>query len=273
MNSVRLGTVPYLNAKPLVALFEQNQDLGVELVEAVPSALAEMLARREVQCALVSSVGVLEDPELCAMDAGGVVSDGPVASIRLMSRVPPDNIGTLALDSSSRTGITLGLVMLSKAYGVRPEVVTLPPDVSAMLEVADAALLIGDPALRASLDREAGRLPMVCHDLDMGTLWRDATGLPFVYAVWTAYREDASDELDALLSRAVRWGTAHLEDIAEREASRLGMPEDFCRRYLRDNVRYHLGPREWEGLATFGTAAAEMGLLPRQTGSVRRGKV
>jgi chorismate dehydratase len=238
----------------------------------VPSVLAGMLARREVQCALVSSVGVLEDAELCAMDAAGVVSDGPVASIRLMSRVPPDEISTLALDSSSRTGIILGRVMLSKAYCVRPEVVTLPPDVPAMLEVADAALVIGDPALRASLDLEVGRLPMVHCDLDMGSLWRDATGLPFVYAVWTAHREDASDELDALLSKALTWGTAHLDEIAGREASRLGMPEDFCRRYLRDNVRYHLGPREWDGLATFGMTATEMGLLPKQIGSVRRDK-
>ena len=272
MNSVILGTVPYLNARPLVARLAAGYP-GVTLVEAVPSVLAQMLDRREVDAALVSSVVVLSDPSLCALSAGGVISDGPVKSIRVMSRVPPRDIRTMALDVSSRTGIVLARVMLYVAFGVLPEVVPMAPNVPAMLKAADAAAIIGDPALRAALDLELGHLPQVRFDIDLGSLWRNVTGLPFVYALWTAPRDADTIALNRVLIEAAAWGSQRLDAIADEEAPRAGLPAEFCREYLHDNIQFTLGAREWQGLNLFREKAIELDLLPRCSHSVRAGEI
>lgn len=256
-----------MNARPLVARLVAGYP-GVTLVEAVPSVLAKMLDRGEVQAALVSSVIALSDPSLCALSAGGVVSDGPVKSIRVMSRVPPRDIRTMALDVSSRTGIVLARVMLHAAFGVLPDAVPMPPDVPAMLKAADSAAIIGDPALHASLNLERGKLPEVLFDIDLGTLWRDVTGLPFVYALWTAPRNADTAMLNRILGEAAAWGSQHIDEIAAEEAPRAGLPEDFCKAYLHDNIQFALGPREWKGLNLFREKAIELNLLPRCSHSV-----
>lgn len=266
-----LGTVPYLNARPLVARLAAGYT-GVTLVEAVPSVLAQMLVRREVDAALVSSVIALSDPSLCALSAGGVISDGPVKSIRIMSRVPPQDIRTLALDVSSRTGIILASVMLHVAYGVKPELVHMEPDVPAMLKAADAAAIIGDPALHAKIALERGLLPDVRYDIDLGSLWRDVTGLPFVYALWTAPRSADTAALNRVLTEAAEWGAQRLDEIAAAEALRSGFTEEFCMAYLHDNIQFTLGHREWQGLDLFREKAIELDLLPRCSHSVRVGE-
>jgi chorismate dehydratase len=268
MKVLRLGTVPYLNARPLVARFAaERSDVGI--VEAVPSTLAGMLDRREVDAALVSSVVVLSDPSLCALPVGGVVSNGPVESIRLMSKVPLSEVRTLALDTSSRAGVTLARVMLDTLHGVHPEIVPLPPDVPSMLAAADACAIIGDPALHAAMALRNGRLPMVKHDYDLGSLWTDETGLPFVYALWTAHRDGDIKRMTGVLGEAANWGAEHLDEIADAEAVKVGLPADYCRRYLHENITFHVGEREWKGLALFRQRGIELGLLPRYLNSVK----
>lgn len=270
MNTLMLGDVPYLNSKPLVATLDgrhfAEHDVTVRVVEAIPSRLVGMLERREVAAAMVSCVAPLTDPSLCALPVGAVTSDGPVGSIRLLCQRPPGEIRRLALDASSRTSVVLCRVLLHRVYGLLPEIVSLPPDVPAMLEQSDAALVIGDPALRAAVALEEGRLPQVRHDFDLGSLWRSAMGLPFVYAVWAAPRDGDLAMLMDILTQAAEWGVAHRLEIAEREAARLGLPVEFCRRYVTENVRYAFGPREWEGMRRFHDEAAALGLLPPREG-------
>lgn len=261
MSGLTLGSVPYLNAKPLVDWFEQEPG-AARVVEAVPSQLAGMLARREVAAAMVSSAVPLMDSSLCIVSSGAITSDGPVRSIRLFSRVAPERITRLALDASSRTSTLLCRILLSRVYGVTPEILSLPPNVPAMLEEADAALVIGDPALVASAAAERGDLKGLAADLDLGSLWRIHAGAPFVYAVWAAPGDADAALLTRILDRAKDWGVARREDIARREAPHLGLPEELCRKYLTGNIRYHLGPREWEGLEIFHAWGRELGLFP-----------
>lgn len=268
MNILRLGTVPYLNSRPLVARFAAGYE-GICIVEAVPSVLSGMLERREVDAALVSSVVVLSDPSLCALPVGGVVSDGPVESIRLMSRVPLREIETLALDTSSKAGVTLGRVLLGMVHGIQPTIVSMHPDIPAMLSVADAAVIIGDPALHAVVALRAGRLPMVRLDFDLGSLWTEQTGLPFVYALWTAHRDAEIDRLSQVLADAASWGVSRLDAIADAESENVGLPTAYCRRYLHENITFGLGEREWQGLALFRERAIELGLLPKCYNNVR----
>jgi chorismate dehydratase len=131
-----------------------------------------------------------------------------------------------------------------------------------MLQVADAAAIIGDPALHAAVALEHGYLPMVHYDFDLGSLWRHQTGLPFVYALWTAPQDGDNLRVNSLLRTAAEWGMQHLDEIAEAEAPRTGLTVEFCRAYLHNNITYELGPREWEGLKLFRAHAAKLGLLP-----------
>lgn len=263
--TIVIGSVPYLNAKPLVAHLhgvESFEGAPVRVVEEVPSRLADMLARREIAAAIVSSATLHEDHGLCALSAGAVVSDGPILSVRLMSRVPLPEIRRLALDASSRTSVVLCRLLLEAVHGVRPVPVSLPPDLAVMLDRADAALIIGDPAMRAAQARDRGEIDGICEDVDLGELWRTYTGLPFVYALWVAPTDEDPDRLTRLLSGAAAWGVPRREEIAARAAPLIGLPEDLCRRYVRENVRYHLGPREWDGLRRFLSEATDRGFLP-----------
>ncbi|HEY3268616.1 MAG TPA: menaquinone biosynthesis protein [Armatimonadota bacterium] len=260
MNTWKLGTVPYLNVKPLVAQLEGRA--GVELIDAVPSRLAGMLERREVDAALVSSIIPISDPSLCALRAGAVTSDGPVRSIRLMSKTPAREIRRLALDASSRTSVALCQALLGRLYGLHPEIVSMPPNIPAMLEAADAALVIGDPALLAWAAVQRGELPQVCEDIDLGEVWRSVMGLPFVYAAWAAPKDGPVDALAALLREAAEWGETRKIEIADAEAPKLGLPAEMCRDYLTQSIRHRFGPREWEGMAAFQRLCMEEGLLP-----------
>jgi chorismate dehydratase len=265
MSLIPVGSVPYLNAKPLVAQLEQLVET-VRVVDAVPSTLAGMLARREVAAAMVSSAVPLSDSGLCVLSSGAITSDGPVRSIRLFSRVPPAKIRRLALDSSSRTSTVLCRILLDRVYGVRPEILSLAPDVPAMLEDADAALVIGDPALLASVAVERGEIAGLAADLDLGSLWRAEAGLPFVYAVWAAPRDVDNAALERVLDTAMRWGVAHRDEIARREAPRLGLPVTLCREYLTHNIRYEFGARERLGLRRFHEWGRALGLFPERAG-------
>jgi len=176
---------------------------------------------------------------------------GPVASVLLISRVPVGRIGRLALDPASRTGNALAEVLLRERYGVAPSAEECAGTMDEALADHDAVLRIGDAALFATP-------PPGTEVLDLGASWTEWTSLPFVYAVWIA-REDV---LDAALCEAFHasWkqGAAAIDRIADDTPD-----PGLARRYLTENVRYGLGPRELHGLRRFLTLAAARALLPR----------
>ena len=183
-----------------------------------------------------------------------MTSRGPVASVAIYTRIEPKAIRTIAMDTSSRTSVALSTVLLRRVFGARPEAVPMAPDLDAMLARADAALIIGDNALFLNPQ------PAI-RKIDLGELWTTTTGLPFVYAVWAGWRDALTPEDVRLLQRARDEGAADSDGVA-----RAYYPDDparqaVARRYLRDNIRYVLGPEELEGLRTFYRYAAEAGLV------------
>lgn len=276
----RLGTVPYLNAEPLTAaLREQDAALLVgdptQLRALVPSRLLETLRAGELDAALVSVGGVLAHPELRMVPGIGVVSRGPVRSIQLYCRVPIRQVRRVALDASSRSAVLLARLLLTERWGLRPEFVTLPPDLPAMLAEADAALLIGNPALCANHALATGRYWKLRleEQYDLGEEWDRLTGLPFVYAVWalpehlragvpTDGWEPLEERLARLLDRARQWGCRRIGMLARRGAAELGIPEPAALEYLTGAIHYEVGPREVRGMETFREMAVEHGLLP-----------
>jgi len=249
---IRVGTVPYLNARPLVFGFEQG--LAAErlrLESDVPSQLAARLKRQSLDVALVSSIELGRIPGLTVVPGLAIASLGPVRSVLLVSRVAVERIATLALDPASRTSNALAEVLLRERYGVAPAAEECAGSLEEVLEKKDAVLRIGDAALYA-------KIPAGTTVLDLGAAWTEWTSLPFVYAVWAAREGVLDPALGDAFHASFAAGAAAVDRIAA------GTPDpELARRYLTENIRYRIGDRELAGLRRFLTLAAARALLPR----------
>jgi chorismate dehydratase len=255
MTQIRVSAVSYLNTKPLVAGLEEQIDLFSVRFD-LPSTCAALLHAGDVDLGLIPAIEYQRGDEYWIVPDLAIGSDGPVASVAVFSRVPIERVRTLALDTSSRTSVALTKIMCAHRWGIAPTFTSASPDLASMLAGADAALLIGDLALTA----DAG-----AHDaqkVDLGSEWLAMTGLPFVYAVWAGRAGVASPAHVRALQAARDRGAASLERIAHDEGR--GDPDRTAMvlRYLRDNLRHHLGGREVAGLQRFHELAAELGLIP-----------
>ena len=215
-------------------------DLRFEL----PAVCSESLETGTADLGLVPVIEV-ERQGLEVIPGLGIASAGPVRSILLISRVPADRINTIAMDESSRTSVALARIVLAEKYGVKPSAVRKQPLVEAMLEDSDAALIIGDPALRYDLRVS----PYLIYDL--GKEWRDLTGLPMVYAVWAGRRGSFVPEVQATFQASFEFGRERLEDILHSEAASRGFPEELARDYLTRRIVYELDERCYEGMSCF----------------------
>lgn len=246
--SYAVGCVPYLNAKPMVWPFRAD-DSPVQVRFDVPSRLPAMLDAGEVQAILVSSIESLRRPR--AADGVSISSRGPVASVRMFSRVPFGQIERLALDQSSMTSNALGQILLAELHGVRPQTRTLPNDLEIMLSQADAGILIGDAGMRTEGEG--------LHIMDLGEAWTILTGLPFVWALWVG-----GSELDAKL--AVHLATAPpttlgvLESVLPQFATESGFDIATARHYFTEIMDYGFGDEHRRGLAAFADRITHHGL-------------
>ena len=222
-----------------------------DLSFAIPAECADRLADGRADIGIVPSVE-LNRQKLEIIPGTGIACEGPVRSILLISKVPFEEIRTLATDASSRTSVALSRIVLAKKYGVEPQLFSQRPHLGSMLEHCDAALIIGDAALVLDL----ADLPF--HVLDLGTEWTGMTGLPMVFAVWAA-RAEVPVQDPAPFMASLRFGMAHIEDIVRQEHPKLGISEALAREYLTRNIVFELGDREYKGLATFLQYASELG--------------
>ena len=186
----RVGHIQFLNCLPLYwGLARTGTLLDFELTKDTPEKLSEQLVRGDLDIGPITLVEFLRNADdLVAFPDIAVGCDGPVMSCVIVSQVPLDQLDgrRVALGSTSRTSVRLAQLLLADRYGVQPDYYTCPPDLSLMMQDADAAVLIGDAALRANL-LDAPRFGLQVHDL--GALWKEWTGLPFGFAVWAARRD------------------------------------------------------------------------------------
>jgi chorismate dehydratase len=185
-----------------------------------------------------------------------IASEGDVASVAVFSKKPIDQVESIALDLSSRTSVALTRIMCARRWGIAPAFTPAEPNLAAMLERADAALVIGDPAM--AIDAAALGLQKI----DLGGEWHALTGLPFVYAMWTGRRGVASPAQCAALRAAREQGEANLPKIADLAGGGDAVRAGQALRYLRDNLKYGLGEREAAGLRRFHELGVEVGLAP-----------
>ncbi len=254
MTALRLGAVSYLNTKPLIygldAIPEQF-DVRFD----VPAVCAMLLHEGRVDLGLIPAIEYLRGAEdYWIVPDVAIASDGDVASVAVFSKVPIAQVRSLALDVSSRTSAALTRILCAKRWGIAPAFTPSAPDLDTMLATADAALVIGDPALEI----DAAARGLVKYDL--GGEWRALTGLPFVYAMWTGRQGAVSPAQCAALLAARRQGEANLPRLAQVAGDGDAAREARSLVYLRDNLKYGLGDREAAGLRRFFELGVEVGV-------------
>jgi predicted solute-binding protein len=224
-----------------------------ELEFRIPAGCADELASGGADFGIVPSFELTRQ-DLAVVPGTGIACHGAVRSILLISSRPAEEIRKVAMDTSSRTSVQLARIILERRYGVFPECVPHLPDLEAMLRAADAALIIGDPALRI----EPTLLPY--HVYDLGQEWLELTGLPMVFAVWAGRRELATPEVAEAFSSSYRFGHERLEEIVSSESARREFNPALVRQYLTRHIVHELGTREFEGMERFLSYAREMAL-------------
>jgi predicted solute-binding protein len=251
---IRLGAVSYLNVRPLVYGLEARRDL-ISLRFDVPSTCARLLADGQIDLGMVPSISWIDRPGDRIVPGVCIGSEGPVASVALFARKPMADIRTIALDTSSRTSAALVKVLCARRFDIAPGFIDAAPDLSAMLAVADAALLIGDPAL--FVDHRAHG----AEKIDLGGEWTAMTGLPFVWAFWSGPAGAIDAPVADALVQAAHDGMAHANAIAAEYCASHPERIPMAERYLRDNLRFDLSPRAIEGLETYYREAAAVGVV------------
>ena len=268
MTPVRIGAVGYLNARPLV--FGLEQDPRFDVRYDLPARCAELLHAGETDLGLIPSIEYLRGPHgpgsYRIVPDLAITSRGPVASVAIFTTRDMRDVRSIALDTSSRTSVALTRVMCARVFGIAPRFEPAGPDLGTMLATADAALIIGDTAL--FLDSGAVDLPgddrtgaVMVEKIDLGQLWYQTTGLPFVYAFWAGRPDALTPQHIRALLQTRDSSLTRTRDIAE-----LYFPGDPGRqavadRYLRDNIKYFLGPDERAGLERFYKYACEAGVV------------
>jgi chorismate dehydratase len=246
----RLGIVSYTNVAPLHWRLEPWE--GVAFVRGVPTELNRMLLDGEIDLTLISSVEFLRHRhDLKALPDFSIATLGPVYSVMLFHWQPWQALNgkRIAVSTDSATSVELLRVLLRES-GIEAVLEPAPPDLEVMLGSHDAALLIGDAALREAVNRRQieGRQPLVT---DLGEAWYDLTRLPCTFAVWASRRDNPpSASLVTELRSARERGLGHLADVAEPHAARLGLSRAVVQRYLY-NFRYHFEIPDRDGLASF----------------------
>lgn len=244
-NLFRIGAVSYLNTVPLVwGMLNGPQEASVDLTFSIPSVCAQQVEDGVTQVGLVP-VAEIARQGLEIVPGVGISCVGAVRSILLVSRVPIRHIKTLAADLSSRTSVQLARVILRERYGVEATIHREAPLLNTMLAGADAALVIGDPALKIDPDS----LAYEC--LDLGAEWYALTGLPMVFAAWAGKPGLPIRALGEITRGSYDFGKWHLEEIIESEYQTRGITRRLAERYLREYIRFEIGTAEQKGLDAF----------------------
>ena len=236
-DSFIFASVPYANAAPLVHFLDR---LGpeVRVIYALPSGLVRHVLDGWADAALVPVVDCFGRDDLKMIDGIGICADGDVQSVLLKCNRPLEQVRCVRMDAASRTSNALAQIVLE-------DHLHLPVRMTHLADApADAEVVIGDRALREP--------PAPCGDYDLAGLWREMTGLPFVFAVWT-YRADHPnpDGLAEIAHRAKAAGMAAIDELAAIQADGLGLSVARCREYLTSAICYDLGPRQREGMRLF----------------------
>jgi chorismate dehydratase len=244
-----------------------------QIHSAMPSQCAVELADGTADIGLIPIAAYATTPELAVVRGCTIASLDRVRSIILVVK-HPDGIGAVrrvAADTDSRTSNAYAQIIFRKFLQTDPEFIPFEPTLDIMLENCDAAILIGDPALLALEDKDARlvRTGERLEYLDLGHLWKQHTGVPWVSAVW-AVRPEAmvaanltAHQVNEDFLQSRDHGMAHVEDLVGEWAPRIAVPAATIRSYLTTHIHYVLDEACLAGMDLFFIYAAETGVLPQ----------
>jgi chorismate dehydratase len=262
MRRLRISAISYLNTAPLMWDFERSR-IGreFEISYTIPSQCAAALREGSADIGIIPAAAYATIPGLSILPGVAIASRRAVRSILLVSKVPLEKIRSVALDNSSLTSAALLKVLFAKRWPGKRAFSDMPPDLERMLASHDAALLIGDPALKVDRSRYVA--------YDLAEEWIRFTGKPFVFAFW-AVRQAALKEapLSLDLTTVFQESRDHgleprsLDQLARQWGPRTGLSEAGVKDYLTENIHYYLDADCLAGLNLFYLYARECGVLP-----------
>ena len=287
MSKLRISIVEFLNTAPLVWGFTDGPLRGrYDLSFTVPSLCAEALRSGQADVAIIPAVEYQRMDGMVVLPEMAVAAKGEVRSILVLAKKPIEQAKRIALDTNSRSSVALTRLLCKGFWRIAPEFIDASPDPAAMLAEADAALLIGDPALRIRLKvddllakspdakgccsgdlvSDKDELPVPGVDTlfvyDVAEQWRQMTGKPCVLAIWVGRRELITPDVVADFLASREYGLGRIGEIAEAAALKLELPPRDLESYL-DNIDFSLDAANLEGLELYFRECAAAGLIPR----------
>ena len=284
MGKLRVSVVEFLNTAPLVWGFTEGPLAGkYDLTFTVPSQCAESLRQGEADIAIIPAIEYQRMDNVVALPGMAVAARGEIRSLLVVAKKPIERAKRIALDTSSRATAALVRMLAAGYWNISPEFVDAAPNPSEMLQESDAALIIGDPALRIAVKMEtlSGKAPsgeQCCQGdpdelpvpgfemlfvYDVAQQWYEMTGKSCVLAIWAGRRDAVTPELVADFQASKEYGVRRIHEIAEGASAKLDLPMATLERYLTENIDFNLGEESLSGLQLYFEKAAQLGLIPR----------
>ena len=282
LSPLRISVVQYLNTAPLVRGFTHGPLRGkYDLSFTLPASCSDDLRDGAADVAIIPAIEYQRIDNLVVLPDLAIAAKKRVRSLLIVARKPIKEVIKIALDRSSRSTQALTRILCAEHWRIAPEFLEDALDPATMLNHCDAALLIGDPALRLAIviaaqstrgaDGElqcdaaaagvggADRL----HVYDVVEEWRRMTGATAVLAIWAARRGVVTSEIAADFNASALFGMQHIGEICEQAAKAENLPAAELEIYLRENIDYTLDEQNQRGLRLYFTHAAKLGLIPR----------
>lgn len=276
MPKLKIAASTYLNSAPLVYSFLKGslKNYCDFLGDTAPSRCADLLRQNLVDAALIPIIEYQNIKQVCLIPNVAVAAKDSVQSVILIAKSPINKLKSVTLDTSSKTSATLVQIILKKFYSVKPTYLTSLPNPLEMLKQTDAALIIGDPAIKA-----AKELAQTYQIYDLAKEWRKFTSFPFVFACWAVSKnllqsdnqnifidegyssKLSSAKIASLFIQAKVEGLSVLEKIVKEYSKDLEIEEHLLLEYLRENVNFDLDSENLAGLNLFYKLAFECGLI------------
>lgn len=281
MAKLRISIVQYLNTAPLVWGFTNGPlQRKYDLSFTVPSLCAEALRSGAADIAIIPAIEYQRIDDLVVLPDLAIASKERVRSLLLIAKRPIEQVRSLALDQSSRSTQALTRILCAEHWKICPQLFEAAPDIRGMLERADAAMLIGDPALRISIATEEEGRPglygqTICQGATLGIAgaeilyvydlvseWRRFSGLPAVLAIWAARRDVVTPEVAADFAASREFGMQQVAEIALDAAREMDLPVETLESYLRENIDFTFDEANQHGLELYFQHAVRLGLIP-----------
>ena len=254
MQPIRFSIIDYLNALPLNMAFKDGLFPDkVSLTFDYPSQCADNLASGRADVGLISSIEYQRIPDLRVAPKVCIASRTEVRSVLILTKKALRDVKVVALDRFSRSSVALLQILFHRRYGVKPLFVTMTPDAGPMLEKADAALIIGDAALRLE--------PGPYQAIDLASEWFAETGLPFVFAFWAIRAGRDARQIAQILIEAKAYGRQQIPRRIPEIQARWPLSEQEILRYFTENIHYDLDAEELDSLNLFYRYASETSLI------------